>query len=207
MGEFLAGFPLMAIIRLMAGFMFCFTGYGLLRTAPKFIGFVGGGILAVEIGSRFLSLPDGWETLAPIGMFLLGGLIGLLLASLLYMVMAILGGVVLGGGLGYAAGFLLTRHGDTRQLAEALFQRQPLSDLQMVLMLVGGLAVGLLAIRFDELILMATTALLGALFLMAATVQLAAPTTAILRNDVFVFFAWAVLGLFGLYWQNRHPPD
>lgn len=192
------------IIRLISGLALLTGGGSLIRESPRLGGFLVGGLAAVEVTVRVMVFAGLWTWAGPLLAFALGGLVGMLLGSVLSMFLLVIYTSLLGAVAGYIFGFLLMMGGDTQQIIETVLEFSSIDPLQTSFMVVFALVFGLLSVRFQEFMAMASTAFLGSaltIFAIADQLRRFAP---VFREDIVLLFTWVALGLFGLIWQNNN---
>lgn len=197
------GFILPGIL-LASGIVVCFLGTSSFRSTPFIGGFLLGGALAVYFARFFLTSPPGWEAFFPLLVYAAGGLVGGLISRPLYMVMVVISGSALGSLLGIGLGFVISLQGDPQMLKQIDLAIQPLDVLSLWLMLIFALVLAVLSLLFDEFMLLVSTAFIGSAVIVSTITDLFAGSTPLMRNVVAVFFAWFVVGVAGLVYQNNN---
>ncbi len=188
-------------VQLLLGAVIAFYGANLLRDTPALGGFILGGLVGMMVAA--VVLPPGALNKG-IG-FVAGGVVGALIALPLQIVIIVISSVALGVLAGGVLGFLIGKEGISRMVIEGIFSRQqPLTTLQVWIMVLGGLVFGGLSVRFEDGMLIASTGFLGAFAVVTALGQLVGPSTPFLVNPIFQFFGWAAIGLFGSIWQSNN---
>jgi len=135
------------VIAVFFGAILCFFGYPMIQSAIRVWGFIVGGLFAILFAIAVLKIPGGVNQLTPqMGIaFAVGGILGAIVAGPLSVVIIFMSGTALGwviGSLGYT---YFTRGQESTLLAVTL-----------------ALVTGLLSIRFQEVVMIATTACVGA---------------------------------------------
>jgi hypothetical protein len=137
-----------AIIALFFGAVICFFGYPMIHSAIRVWGFLPGGVFVTLIAVGLFKMPGGLNQLTlQMGItFLAGGIIGAITAGPLAILIIFLSGTALGWLLGaYIYPFLTHRP-------------------EVTILTVGlALLTGLLSARFQEVVMIVSTAFLGAL--------------------------------------------
>lgn len=176
----------MAIAILFVGIVISFFGYPLVQSAIRVWGFLVVGVFAMWVALGLFHIP-GTMTQPSIQMgiaFLVGGVIGAILAKPLSIVLIFMSGTVLGVALGSYLYPLVTRNPE-------------------ILILTIGLALvtGGMAVRFQEAVLITTTAFVGALMIVYSVDRLTRLDTI---PALIVFF---LAGLFGAaaQFKSEHP--
>lgn len=136
-----------AFVAVVAGAIICFFGYPMINSAIRVWGFVVAGVGAVLIAVGLLHMPGSLTQLTPqmAAVFILGGIVGAILAGPLSILIIFLSGMALGA-LAGAYGYPLVARGQESTLLTVIL----------------ALATGLLAVRFQEIVLIITTAFVGA---------------------------------------------
>ena len=191
-------------ILLVSGAVVCFLGESSFKSTPFLGGFLLGGSIAVYAADFFVSPPQGWETFFPFAAYLVGGLIGGLIAKPLYMVTVVISGSALGVLLGLGLGFVINLRGDPQMLKQIDLAILPLDVLTIWLVIIFALLLAVISLLFDEFMLLVSTAFVGSAIVIASVTGLFAPSIPLMRNVVAVFFAWFVIGLAGLVYQNNN---
>jgi hypothetical protein len=185
------------------GFVLCFSGNNLFETSRP----VGGGILGSTIGIMVgISLREaGNPSLTPIILAgVIGAVIGALLAAILYTVIITLASGVLGGFIGSVAGFIFASGGNTHSLASSSFSLIPDNNIQMAAMLVF-VAIGIiLSIVMKNIMPLVATAFIGSFIAATAAAEIGSIFLPILGNNIFIIFAWIIIGWLGLIVQNNN---
>jgi hypothetical protein len=198
-------FIILSFLHLIIGFVLCMGGSMVLRSSPRLGGFLVGGLIAVEVVTRVVTISASNGFLVPLVAFILGGLLGALLAAPLYIVMAVISSSALGGVIGMLAGRIISQGGATRKVIESVFTLEAqVNDIQIILMIVFAIVFGLLTLKYDVFMTMTSTGFVGSFLAISGLVNIFGSTTPILNNSVFQFFAWAGLGLLGLVYQNNN---
>ncbi len=192
------------LVQFFLGMALVISGYNIFRSTPAVGGFIIGGLLAVNLAIFFIQSPPQWAEWMPALSFVAGGIIGAVIAIPLQIVIAIVSSSALGLLIGALAGFIIAWEGMTSLLVTGLFEMGSVSPLQGLLMIVFGVFFGFLALRFDDFMIMASTAFLGAFLAVLSLSALGGATYPILTDEILLFFLWAAMGLFGLIWQNYH---
>lgn len=190
-------------ILVVSGAIICVMGASAFRSAPFFGGFLVGGFLGVYLGGLFLAAPSGLELFFPFILFGAGGLIGGAIAKPLYMVIAMISGSSLGVLLGIGFGFVFKLGGNPQALKGASLVTTPLDTLTIWLVIIFTIILAILSLVYDEMMLMVSTAFLGAAVVVVNLVQVSPKGIPLLENFVFLAFVWFLLGMGGLVTQNK----
>jgi hypothetical protein len=145
-----------AIMALFFGAIICFFGYPMIHSAIRVWGFLIGGIFGLIIALAVFKIPGGLNNLTtPMGIaFGVGGIVGTLIAGPLSAVIIFLTGTALGWGVGYYVP-MIVHWPENFLLAVSL-----------------ALVTGLLSIRFQEEVLILSTAFAGAVMFIYGAVSL-----------------------------------
>ncbi|UCF38575.1 MAG: DUF4203 domain-containing protein [Acidobacteriota bacterium] len=184
---------LAAVVLLVAGLILCFGGYKFFRALLTLVGFVAGLLLTVAIAYAWFGVtePAAW------GFGLIGGLLGAVLVSLLYVVGVFVLGALFGASVGSVIG--LEMH------------LEP-AALMIVFAIVGGV----LALLVQKFALVLATAGLGASFIVVGALSFLGRTTPnLLLSDPFawwpvfrgqgvVFVVWLILFAVGILVQSKN---
>ena len=137
----------MAFLALIAGAVICFFGYPMINSAIRVWGFVVAGVAAVLVAVGLFHIPGSLThlTLQMGVVFVLGGIVGALVAGPLSILIIFISGTALGILVGNYAFPMLTRGPENTLLTVVL-----------------ALVTGLLSVRFQEVVLIITTAFVGA---------------------------------------------
>jgi hypothetical protein len=175
-----------AIAVIFLGGVVCFFGYPLINSAIRVWGFVVGGIFLVILAIGLAHMPGSLTqiTLQMGIVFVIGGVIGALAAGPLSAVIIFLSGMALGALIGSYAYPLVTRGQENTLLTVIL-----------------ALATGLLAVRFQEVVLIVTTAFVGAVMVIYG-VRLVSNVDSL--PLVIVFFLMVLFGAAAQY-KSVHP--
>lgn len=182
-----------AVFLILFSLVTCFSGYRVFRLYLTILGFLVGFALGASLGYRS---PDATAVVFGI----IGGIVGMVLINLLYVISIILAGAGTGILIAYA---LMTPLNSTHEGA-------------MIAMAVGGILGGFLALVLAKLIIMLSTAFSGAvgivygvLFLLPGSAVLIQPGFAVIvtlpkeTSLVAVTLAWIILGTMGFIVQFR----
>ncbi len=197
-------FIILNSLQFITGLILAMSGFNLLRNAPKWGGFLIGGLITAHIATRTVVLEGALNMFTPLGGFLVGGVAGMLIAQPLYMLLTVIASCALGAVIGMGAGLVVDKGGATDKIIDAIFSFQQLSDIQISMAVVFALLFGILAVKFDDFMAMASTAFMGTLLFMVSLTALFGSTTPLLRNGIFFFFACAGLGMVAIAYQNRN---
>ena len=136
-----------AFLAIVAGGVICFFGYPMISSAIRVWGFIIAGVGAVLVAVGLFHIPGSLTQVTPqMGVvFVVGGIVGALIAGPLSIVIIFISGTALGaliGGYGYP---IVTRGQENTLLTVVL-----------------ALITGMLAVRFQDVVLIVTTAFVGA---------------------------------------------
>ncbi len=176
----------LAILIVFLGGLICFFGYTMIHSAIRAWGFFIGGVFFVILAIGLLKMPGGINQLTPqMGIvFVVGGVIGALIAGPLSAVIVFLSGMALGFFLGNYVYPFVSRGQESTLLTVVL-----------------ALGTGFLSVKFQEVVLIVTTAFVGAVMVIYGA-RLLAPLEVL--PAVIVFF---LLGFFGAaaQYKSAHP--
>ncbi len=188
-------------VQILLGAVLAFSGSNLLRTMPPLGGFVLGALIGMNVAPLFG--PPGIMTQG-LG-FVAGGIVGAIIAIPLQIVIVILSSTFLGVLAGAILGFLIGQQGVSRMVIEGVFSGPSgITTLQVWTMVLGGIIFGVLSVRFDEGMLIASTGFIGAFAVIGGLAAFAGYIGPLFRNSIFQFFGWAALGMIGAIWQNSN---
>jgi hypothetical protein len=196
-----------AAVQVLLGLVLVFSGANIFRGMPPLGGFIIGGLIFVNLAGALIKAPPGYELWYTVGAFVIGGLIGALIAIPLHVVIYVLTGISLGVLAGAVLGFIINQQGITRMIIEGIPNIAQISGIQATLMALLGVAFGLLAVRYDEIMIAASTGFLGSLITVSGLAVLSVGTAPLFRNELFLGFLWFTLGLLGWIWQNYHQEE
>lgn len=199
-----------SIVMVLVGGTACFMGYSLFKGMLPLWGFILGGWIAMTMAPSFIQVPQSQITLLVIGSFVVGGIIGALIAGPLYYVIVFLSGAALGALLGIVAGALLEMGGitsfqDIRVLSNMNFTFPPQvnSVTQLVLIIILGGILGFLALNFQKFMVTASSAFLGAAGLVGGLSVLITNSFPGIGASALMMTAWLLLGMIGIFVQYR----
>ena len=189
---------------LAVGLVIYALGHEVFNQSPFIGGFLLGGVLSVYIVTSYATPPAGLEAFYPYIVFIIGGLLGGLIARPLYMVIVVISGSAFGALLGIGFGFIVNLQGDPNSLKQIQFAIQPLNNISIWLMIIFALILAVLSLIFDDFMLVVSTAFLGSAVIMGSLAGLFSTTIPIFGNIVFQIFVWFGLGMGGLVYQNSN---
>lgn len=192
-----------SLLILLAGVAICVAGINLIHEQPALGGLLLGGALGYYLFSFFFIPPAGVGAWFPLIGFAIGGVIGALIARPLYMVILVLTSSMLGGLVGLVISYVLQLGGSPERWKQLSLTINLNDTLQVWLMIIFALALGFLALPFEEFMTMVSTGFVGAAMFVSSLVILFSGSVALLRNPVFIFFFWFAVGMGGLAWQNH----
>ncbi len=144
------------MISIVVGIIVCFSGYSMFRSMLPLWGFILGGAAAMYLAPLVIKVPEAQRLWLDIGSFVVGGVLGAVLASPLYYVtifasgaaMGALSGMVFGAYLQISGGEISVRA--LRQLAGMTFPPRIETAVQVFLMVALGLIIGAAALSFQK---------------------------------------------------------
>jgi hypothetical protein len=200
----------LGIVLVIFGALVCFMGYSVFRSMLPLWGFILGGFIAITLVPLAVQVAPEQTWILQTASFIVGGLIGALIATPLYYVTIFISGAAMGGLIGLILGsYLDVSHGQVSvraltQLAAMSFPPRIETPLQVTLMVVLGLIIGGFSISFQKFMIIASTAFLGAAGVVSGL------TGAILEalrtsptKGVLVMVSWLLLGMIGMFVQFR----
>jgi hypothetical protein len=203
-------FGAQGMILVVFGIFVCFMGYSMFRSMLPLWGFILGGLVALNFGGGLVSQIHANPLLVQIGTFVVGGIIGALVSAPLYYVSVFLTGAAMGALVGIVFGAYLQMSGGTvsfaalGQLSNMAFPPAVTTGLQFLLLAIFGIITGGFAIAFQEFMISASTALIGAAVLVAGL------DTTVLQTmqrsperGIYLVVIWFVVGMLGLFIQYR----
>ena len=198
------------IILIIFGIFICFAGYSIFKSMLPLWGFILGGLIMITFGSVFVERFNADPFLLQIILFIVGGVIGALIASPLYYVAVFLTGAALGGLLGIVFGAYLEVSGGAvsvralTTMSGLTFPPPVTSTLQFVFMVLFAIITGGFAVGFQEFMLTISTAAIGAAAFVAG---LNSSAFNLLRDNpgrnLWVVIVWLALSMLGLFVQYR----
>ncbi len=192
------------------GVIICFTGRTLFATTPFLGGFLVSGMLGYQLGLMFIKPPANWpDFVLPLISFILVGVIGGMLAKVLYTVLLVIAGLALGAFLGLVAGYVINLGGNPHVLTSNFFSFQPDNLVQLYTMLIAAAVLGGMSLVAQDTMAMLSTAFFGAGIAMINLADLfdatiSGPVAAIATEPVLVIFAWLFVGMAGVFIQNKN---
>jgi len=200
----------LGIVEVLFGILVCFMGYSIFRSMLPLWGFILGGFAVLFLAPLVVQVPPSQEILVQVVSFVIGGIIGALIATPLYYVTIFLSGAAMGALIGMVLGSYLQVSGGQvsiralTELASMSFPPQVETATQVVFMVVFGLIIGGFSISFQKFMISASTAFLGAA---AVVTGLNGPLLDVMRSNssrgLWVMVTWLVLGMIGLFVQFR----
>jgi len=193
---------------IVLGISACFAGYSMFRGMLPLWGFVLGGWIAYTM---LPAIVGGWaeNLLFQVIGIVAGALIGAIIAVPLYFVIVFFSGAALGMLVGIMLGALIDVGGisSIRQLSTFTAMSFPpvaQTATQFVLMAIGGVILGGMAINFQKFMICASSAFLGSAALVTG---LGGPITTLSATEMgrsaIMVTVWLMLGLIGLFVQFR----
>lgn len=203
-------FGAQGMILVVFGIFLCFMGYSLFRSMMPLWGFALGGLVALNFGGGLTSQIHANPWVVQIGTFVVGGILGALIAAPLYYLTVFLTGAAMGALAGVIFGAYIQLSGGTvsmaslTQLSEMSFPPAVTTGVQVLLLTVLGVIAGGLAISFQEFMITASTSMIGSAVLVAGL------DTTLLRNlqsgpehGVYLVIIWFLVGMLGMFVQFR----
>jgi hypothetical protein len=198
------------MILVVFGIFLCFMGYSLFRSMMPLWGFALGGLVAINFGGALTSQIQANPIVVQIGTFVVGGIIGALVAAPLYYVTLFLTGAALGALGGVIFGAYIQLSGGTvsmvalTQLSQMSFPPAVTTGLQFMMLLILGIIAGGFAILFQEFMITASTSMIGAAALVSGLDSTLLQT---LQNTperaIYLVIIWFLIGLVGMFVQYR----
>ncbi len=200
------------IILVIFGIMACFMGYSLFKSMLPLWGFLLGGWFLLSFGPSFIPIPPAQNLVYQIGLYVVGGLIGAVIAVPLYFVIIFFSGAALGALAGVLVGALIDMGGinsfsQLDNFTMLTFPPQPSTLLQFVLMVIFGLILGLLALNFQKFMITASSAFVGAAALVGGLSGVISSGLQTSGIGALLIMAWMVLGFVGLFVQFQVMGD
>jgi hypothetical protein len=200
----------LGIVLVIFGILVCFMGYSIFRSMLPLWGFILGGFITLLLAPLVIKVPQSQELILQIVSFVVGGILGALLATPLYYVTVFVSGAAMGALIGLVIGSYMQVGGGQisfralTDLASMTFPPRIESTVQVVMMIIFGLIIGGFSISFQEFMITASTAFLGAgaaasgLTGVGLNVLQASPT-----RGMIIVVIWLLLGMLGLFVQFR----
>lgn len=198
------------MISIVVGIIVCFSGYSMFRSMLPLWGFILGGAAAMYLAPLVIKVPEAQRLWLDIGSFVVGGVLGAVLASPLYYVtifasgaaMGALSGMVFGAYLQISSGEISVRA--LRQLAGMTFPPRIESAVQVFLMVALGLIIGAAALSFQKFMITASTAFLGSAAVVSGfTGTITQALQGSPSQGVWMIVGWLLLGMLGMFIQFR----
>ena len=176
----------LSILALFVGGVAAFFGYRMITDAIRVWGFFIGAALFVFLAMNVLHLPGSLTNITvPLFIaFLVGGVLGAVVSGPLSIVIIFISGTALGVALG--------------EIAYPIVSRGPEN---MLITVVLAIVTGLLAVKFQEVVLIVTTAFLGALAMIYGARNLMSIE---ILPSVIAFFLIGFIGA-GAQYKTEHP--
>ena len=198
------------IMMVLVGAMACFMGYSMFRSMLPLWGFILGGFIAMTIVPNFINVPASQSLFWVIGIFAVGGLIGALISTPLYYVIIFLSGAGLGALLGIISGAFIDMGGITSfrdiqniQNMSITFPPQVTSMTQLVLIIIFGGILGFMALSFQQFMITASSAFLGAAALVGGLSVVITNSMPDVSSNLLLMLGWMILGMLGILVQFR----
>jgi hypothetical protein len=194
----------------LVGAVACFMGYSMFRSMLPLWGFILGGWIAMTIAPNFIEVPASQQLILFIASFAIGGVIGALISTPLYYVIIFLSGAALGALIGIVVGSLLEFGGiasfrdlDTLRNVNLSFPPEVNSITQLVLIVIIGGALGFAALNFQQFMITASSAFLGAAALVSGLSVVITNSFPNVSGSLMLLLSWLVLGMVGIFIQFR----
>jgi hypothetical protein len=194
----------------LVGAVACFMGYSMFRSMLPLWGFILGGWIAMTIAPNFIEVPASQQLILFIASFAIGGVIGALISTPLYYVIIFLSGATLGALIGIVVGSLLEFGGiasfrdlDTLRNVNLSFPPEVNSITQLVLIVIIGGALGFAALNFQQFMITASSAFLGAAALVSGLSVVITNSFPNVSGSLMLLLSWLVLGMVGIFIQFR----
>jgi hypothetical protein len=198
------------VVLVLIGAAACFMGYSMFKSMLPMWGFILGGFALMTFAPGFVTVSPSQQIFLTIGSFIVGGIIGALIATPLYYGVVFISGAGLGALFGIVAGSFLDMGGITSFRDIDAFTNMTLSFppqvstmTQLVLIVVIGGIMGALAINFQQFMITASSAFLGAAALVSGLSDVIISSFQTLGGNVLLITAWLLLGMIGLFVQFR----
>lgn len=192
---------------IVIGMLACFIGYSMFRSLLPLWGFILGGWIFFTMMPTFIHAPQSTQLIYVFGSFLLGGIIGALIATPLYLVIVFLSGASFGMMLGVMLGTLFDVGGLNTVAKFTIFTNSafppvPHSALQYGTMFLIGAIMGVMALTFQRMVIVISSAFLGATALITGlSAMLITLTRSATSQGAILLVGWFVLGLLGFFVQ------
>jgi hypothetical protein len=198
------------IVMVLVGSMACFMGYSMFRSMLPLWGFILGGLIVMTTVPNFIQVAPSQNLFLLISSFLVGGLIGALIANPLYYVIIFLSGAALGALIGIIAGAFLDMGGitsfrDIQAISNMNFPFPPqvTSVTQLVLIIILGGILGMAALNFSQFMITASTAFLGAAVMVSGFSAVITNSFPNMSANALMMVAWLLIGMVGVFVQFR----
>lgn len=192
------------VLYIVLGIVLCFMGYGLFRNMLPLWGFILGAWLSFLALPNILGADLAGQMAFKLGGAVVFGFIGAAIAGPLYFLIIFLSGAVLGMMIGSVLGYIVEIGGifsihQIFLLTQLPFPPMPQTSTQWLLLLIGGLIFGGLAINFQKFMICASSAFLGAAAVVTgfsgSMTGLAGNPTGQGALNVMIWLGLAVVGL------------
>jgi hypothetical protein len=194
----------------LVGAVACFMGYSMFRSMLPLWGFILGGWIAMTIAPIFIEVPASQQLILFIASFAIGGVIGALISTPLYYVIIFLSGAALGALIGIVVGSFLEIGGmtsfrdlDTLRNVNLSFPPEVNSITQLVLIVIIGGALGFAALNFQQFMITASSAFLGAAALVSGLSAVITNSFPNVSGNLMLLLGWLILGMVGIFIQFR----
>ncbi len=191
----------MGVILIVVGIIVCFSGYSMFRSMLPLWGFILGGFAAMNLAPLVIKVPEAQRLFLDIGSFVLGGVLGAVLASPLYYVTIFASGAAMGA-LQISGGEISVRA--LSRLAAMTFPPRVETAVQVFLMVALGLIIGAAALSFQKFMITASTAFLGSAAVVSGfTGTITQALQGSPSQGVWMMVGWLLLGMLGMFIQFR----
>jgi len=198
------------IVMVLVGATACFMGYSMFRSMLPLWGFILGGWIFMTFSPNFIQVPASQQLFLVIGSFIVGGLIGALVATPLYYGIVFSSGAAFGALLGVIFGAFLDTGGitnfrDVQELSNMSFTFPPQvsSMTQLVMIVIFGVILGFLALNFQKFMITASSAFLGSAALVSGLSAVITNSFPNMGANLLMVIGWLLLGMVGIFVQFR----
>ena len=196
-------------ILVIVGIIATFAGYSVFRDMMPLWAFILGGWLTYILLPTLAGPERASNLIITIVAVLIGGAIAALLSRILYFVIVFLSGAALGMLIGVVLGAIIDvgGFGSTHAISRLMtlsFPPIPQTSLQFILMVLAGLLMGALAVAFQQFMICASSAFVGAAALVSGLLGPINHIGAVnVSQGATMMVAWLILGMIGTFLQLR----